>query len=211
MGLYQEWLPLLQPVIDDSGCGNVVYPPNHFDFVALVKRGECAFFEKLATAKLYGALGVVVWGAEEDGGQLIRPSAEGDPVEEVDDVGIVYIPFELGKSITDRMKRGEEMSVAFAGVEELDVASLTDLLTQQQEQLRDILGDVEFNGLLETFEAIDLDKPDLDIAALQDLLSKVNASIDTEKGRMAAADSAIPAGVTMLGLPIANLFIMPTR
>lgn len=234
MGLHQKWLPVVQPVLDNHGCNDAQYtsPPYSPDFIALVKRGGCAFFEKLFTAKQQGALGIVIWGSEEDGEQLIRPSAEGDPVEQVEDVGIVYIPYAVGKSIVERLEGGEDMGVAFAAVEydELDMTSLADLLTQQQEELQNILEELELDHLTESLDIVD--DEDESNASVPDVLAQALASMDTTKRLLVEAGATsnaatttnedaeadeepppmpIPANVMLAGLPITNLFIIPPR
>jgi hypothetical protein len=222
MGLNQQWLPVHQPIFENRGCEGALYTSPQFGtgFIALVQRGDCAFFEKLVTAKQQGALGVVVWGSEGDAEQLIRPSAEGDPVQEVDDVGIVYIPHEAGKAISDSLTKGEEMSVVFAAVEydELDMTSLADLLAQQQEELEDILKDLQLDHLAEALESNDAD------SEVPDVLAEALESMDTTKKRLASHSHAtepsaatepertpVPANVVIVGLPITNLFIIPPR
>lgn len=230
MGLHQNWLPLLQPVLDNHGCADALYtnPPYSPDFIALVRRGGCAFFEKLLTAKQQGALGVVIWGSQEDGDQLVRPSAEGDPAEQVEDVGIVYITYEAGKNIADRLEGGEELGVAFGAAEydELDMTSLADLLTQQQEKLQSILEELDLDHLTESLQNVGGLENESDVVPHE--VAQVLASMDTTKKLLTdaghthtatepfadveeAPPTPIPANVMLAGLPITNLFIIPPR
>lgn len=234
MGVNQDWIPLKQPLVDDMGCATAIYPPKQANFIGLVKRGGCTFFQKLVVAKRHGADGVVVYGREEDGIGLIRPSADGEQVIDVEDVGMVYIPFEVGKNIAERLNEGESISVAFEALEyesvRMDMDSVLDLLDYDREDLKGFLGD------------INLDDLDADIQRLESMLSRSTSTLMDEIKAWKQAveleaevfrdldekklddmtESALPppptpppppparlASVTVLGRPVANLLIMP--
>lgn len=228
MRLFQERIRLVQPSANSLGCRDAQYPSNRPNFIAFVKRGKCTFYEKLLTAKRYGALGVVVWGSEQDGNQLIRPSADGEMLQEVEDVGMVYITGEVGRHLAERMDRGEDISVSFTSVdvdfEDLDIASITLLLERKQKDIDIILETLETAKYDYWWDQLlDGDMEGLAAArAMEDRLQSPSTS-ETDKALAdeRAADafdvalerrppSVIPAGVMVLGLPIANLFIMTT-
>ncbi|KAJ9118151.1 hypothetical protein QFC22_004054 [Naganishia vaughanmartiniae] len=225
MGLNQEWVPVQKPIVDDMGCPTAIYPPKQADFIALVKRGGCTFFEKLATAKRHGAIGVVVYGGEADLG-LIRPSADGEPVIEVEDVGMVYVPFETGKNIAERLDEGESVSLAFEALEYesvniMDMDSVLNLLDYDHEDLKGFLGEINLGDL------------GADVQRLEGMLSRSTSALKNEIKAWKEAveleakvfqvmeeemvDSTAssppplppPASVTVLGRPVANLLIMP--
>jgi hypothetical protein len=226
MRLFHDRLRLVQPSVDILGCRESQYPPNQSNFIAFVKRGKCTFFEKLVTAKQHGALGVVVWGSNQDGNQLIRPSAEGEPVQEVEDVGMVYITGEMGKHLAERMNRGEDISVSFTSIdadfENLDIASVKRLIEQTQKDIdviQESLNNARFESWLDSLS--DAEVEDLSVEAMEDRLrelsipstrndlpqERVADAFETAVGK--SSTPVVPAGVMVLGLPIANLFIMP--
>ncbi|KAJ9111659.1 hypothetical protein QFC19_001017 [Naganishia cerealis] len=226
MGLNQDWIPVIQPIIDDMGCAMAIYPPKQAEFIALVKRGDCAFFEKLLTAKRQGAIGVVIWGSDDDLG-LIRPSADGEPVREVEDVGMVYIPFEIGKNIADRLEGGESVSVAFEALEYepvniMDVDSVLDILHHEHEDLKGFLGEIDFDDLgadlkrLEGMLSRSTSALKNDITAWQKAVELEEQIFQAEQEKelddidaTLPPSSALPTGVTVLGRPVTNLLILP--
>lgn len=128
-GLGKAPLRVIRPSHDLLGCAGTIYPltsAETTDWIALVQRGQCSFFEKLHVAAMAGAAGVLVWEGEEasrpgeawngDGMDrpLIRPSAEPgtDDVRLVEGVGMVYLGDRLGKAlndgIDDKERRSEE-------------------------------------------------------------------------------------------------------
>lgn len=225
LGLFRDPMRIVLPVYDRTGCRDAQYPKDAFEFIAYVQRGKCTFFEKLLTAKQRGAIGVVVYGTELDGEQLIRPSADGEEVQEVDDVGIVYIGAEAGKHLAERLWRGEDISVSFTTVdadfENLDIASVHRLIEQKQKDIDNIKESLATEQLESWWDALSRDGlEDLVAEAMDEDHSTSTSHTDqtlTPEGVIDAINTAvdkgsptvIPAGVMILGLPIANLFIMP--
>lgn len=226
MRLFHDRIRLIPPSVDILGCRDAQYPSDQSNFIAFVKRGKCTFFEKLLTAKQHGALGVVVWGSDQDGNQLIRPSADGEAVQEVEDVGMVYITGEVGKHLAERMKRGEDISVSFTSIdadfENLDIASVKRLIEQTQKEIdviNESLNNAKFESWLDSLS--DAEVEDLTVEAMEDQLQLLSTqstqddlpqegatdTFETAVGKRSAP--VVPAGVMVLGLPIANLFIMP--
>lgn len=225
MRLFYDPVSIILPVYDRTGCRGAQYPEDASEFIAYVQRGKCTFFEKLLTAKQRGAIGVVVYGTEQDGEQLIRPSADGEAVQEVDDVGMVYIGAEAGKHLAERLWRGEDISVSFTTVdadfENLDIASVNRLIEQKQKEIDNIKESLANEQLESWWDALSEDgMEDLVPEAMDKDHSTSTSHNDqtlTSRGVIDAVNTAvdkgsptvIPAGVMVLGLPIANLFIMP--
>ena len=128
------------------GCpanGKLPRPPkskkNDGDFVLLLIRGECTFFDKLVYAYQKGAVGVLVIDeppeqmsgpiaqqAFEEGG-IIRPSAESEPenlMKETEDIGMVFTTFIVGEVIKGVMDNGKQVGVELMRMEGVEVPEM---------------------------------------------------------------------------------------
>ncbi|KAI0786390.1 alpha-mannosidase [Abortiporus biennis] len=101
----------------------------------VVYRGECTFLEKLITAKLAGAAGVVVINDEERG---VNPAADADAVDAVgdslDDVVLVVVGRADGAAIVTMLDAAEEGGL---GEVKVAIASKGEPVDNSKEQERD--------------------------------------------------------------------------
>ncbi len=112
---------VVKPENSELGCDGAIYPEQNgtAPFVALVTRGNCTFFEKTATAKANGAVGVIISGVEMADDFLIRPSADDEEVSAVENLGVVYVLYVAGQLVRAALEDGG-VWVQFGDLEALD-------------------------------------------------------------------------------------------
>lgn len=97
------------PMRDPIGCGsNSVYNRNSSSppWIALVKRGNCTFSEKINAAKLQGAAGVVVYNIDGTGNNTSYMSHP-----EATDILAIMIGNSLGMTIAQWVKNGTQIEI----------------------------------------------------------------------------------------------------
>jgi hypothetical protein len=157
MGVNRPALPVLLPPNDPLGCSPDSYAPpadGREGFVALPQRGECTFHQKLAVAQKSGAVGVVVWGDDDDPG-LIRPSQ--DPViareesggRREEEIGMVYVPREAGWAVSEIISDGKAVSVSLFPLDPYtDETEPVGSTFMEEDELRELFGMEDLGKLL---------------------------------------------------------------
>jgi len=107
---HQDGVRLVQDHSNQYGCHP--YKQSYVDEALVVDRGECTFLKKLLNAKEAGASGVIVIG---DNDTRVSPSIDDDERAEVgdtiDDVALVLLTKAAGKTVTDMIKRTQDMGL----------------------------------------------------------------------------------------------------
>lgn len=116
-------LPILVPPNPSDGCSLLTLSTPEHPFILLLDRGNCTFVEKAQNAETIGASGLLIVGyphpPEEgvtEGDQtvyavpeegLVRPSAEPNEAEGLDNMGIVYMEYLVGELVRNASQKGE--------------------------------------------------------------------------------------------------------
>ncbi|OXH23230.1 carbohydrate binding protein [Cryptococcus neoformans] len=116
-------LPILVPPNPSDGCSLLTLSTPEHPFILLLDRGNCTFAEKAQNAETIGASGLLIVGyphpPEEgvtEGDQtiyavpeegLVRPSAEPNEAEGLDNMGIVYMEHLVGELVRNASQKGE--------------------------------------------------------------------------------------------------------
>ena len=107
---HQDGVRLVQDHSNQYGCHP--YEQSYVDEALVVDRGECTFLEKLLSAKEAGASGVIVIG---DSDTRVSPSIDDEERAEVgdtvDDVALVLLTKTAGKTVTDMIKRTQDLGL----------------------------------------------------------------------------------------------------
>lgn len=185
-------LPLVRPLDEGAcGCHGSFYPPSPpSPFVALIRRGGCTFYEKLLVATGHGASGVLVTGSDE---QSIRPSAEGDPVDLLQETGILYVVGSIGEIIHTKVDQGEDVFLSLKPLHDSQQYSTPDGGPLTAEDLADLLG-----GLSQ-----------LEDEHRQEEDARVADQLWDADGDATYGSRVGPPVFLMAGLPIVNLYMEP--
>lgn len=111
-GMYGWHSPLLPerglvvlPNQDPEACKHPTFNITQSPWIALIKRGNCTYKDKIHAAKKHNASAVVIYNLDGTGNETSTMSHEGTG----DDVVVIMIGNELGKDISSLIHKGEEV------------------------------------------------------------------------------------------------------